>query len=75
MVDDYYLLSGARSAWPVIRAALATPSRLAVIPMQDLLDLPASANWRNSGGTTYLIGFLPRPTVVQGCNRLGLPAP
>ena len=40
-----------------------------------ILDLPASANWRNSGGTTYLIGFLPRPTVVQGCNRLGLPAP
>ena len=27
-----------------------------------ILDLPASANWRNSGGTTYLIGFLPRPT-------------
>ncbi len=27
-----------------------------------ILELPASANWRNSGGTTYLIGFLPRPT-------------
>jgi hypothetical protein len=26
------------------------------------LDIPASANWRNSGGTTYLIGILPRPT-------------
>ncbi|WP_411280875.1 YDG domain-containing protein [Gemmatimonas sp.] len=26
-----------------------------------ILDIPASANWRNSGGTTYLIGFLPRP--------------
>jgi hypothetical protein len=25
------------------------------------LDIPASANWRNSGGTTYLIGILPRP--------------
>jgi hypothetical protein len=25
------------------------------------LDIPASANWRNSGGTTYLIGMLPRP--------------
>jgi len=25
------------------------------------LDMPASANWRNSGGTTYLIGILPRP--------------
>ena len=27
-----------------------------------ILDLPASANWRNSGGATYLIGFLPRPS-------------
>lgn len=26
------------------------------------LDIAASANWRNSGGTTYLIGILPRPT-------------
>ncbi|MDF1505191.1 YDG domain-containing protein [Roseisolibacter sp. H3M3-2] len=25
------------------------------------LDVPASANWRNSGGSTYLIGILPRP--------------
>jgi len=49
MVDDYYLLGGVRSAWPVIRAALATPSRLAVIPMQDLLDLPASATLNRPG--------------------------
>jgi hypothetical protein len=26
------------------------------------LDVPALANWRNSGGTTYLIGILPQPT-------------
>jgi hypothetical protein len=25
------------------------------------LDIPASANWRNSGGATFLIGILPRP--------------
>jgi hypothetical protein len=25
------------------------------------LSMPALANWRNSGGSTYLIGFLPRP--------------
>ncbi len=49
LVDDYYLLGGARSAWPVIRAALATPSRLAVIPMQDLLDLPATATLNRPG--------------------------
>ncbi len=26
------------------------------------IDIPASANWRNSGGSTCLIGILPRPT-------------
>ncbi len=26
-----------------------------------IVDVPASANWRNSGGTTYLLGILPRP--------------
>jgi hypothetical protein len=25
------------------------------------IDIPASANWRNSGNNTYLIGVLPRP--------------
>lgn len=49
MVDSYYQLNGARSAWPLIRAALATTSRLAVIPMQDLLDLPASATLNRPG--------------------------
>lgn len=48
-IKDYFQLNGARSAWPVIRAALATPSRLAVIPMQDLLDLPASATLNRPG--------------------------
>jgi 4-alpha-glucanotransferase len=50
-VDDYYQLGGKHSAWPVIRAALATTSRLAVIPMQDLLDLPASATLNRPGTT------------------------
>ena len=49
MVDDYYLLGGARSAWPVIRAVLATPSRLAIVPIQDLLDLPAGATLNRPG--------------------------
>ncbi|MFI5357693.1 MAG: 4-alpha-glucanotransferase [Opitutales bacterium] len=49
MVDDYYLLDGSKSAWPVIRALLATPSRLAVVPMQDLLDLPAAATLNRPG--------------------------
>ena len=48
-IDDYFRLAGTRSAWPVIRAALATVSRLAVIPMQDLLDLPAAAALNRPG--------------------------
>ena len=48
-IDDYFQLGGARSAWPIIRAALATPSRLAVIPMQDLLNLQASATLNRPG--------------------------
>ena len=33
----------------MIRAALATTSRLAVIPMQDILDLPAAATLNRPG--------------------------
>ncbi len=50
-VDEYYQLGGKQSAWPVIRAALATTSRLAVIPIQDLLDLPATATLNRPGTT------------------------
>jgi 4-alpha-glucanotransferase len=48
-VDAYFQLGGARTAWPVIRALLATVSRLAVIPIQDLLDLPAAASLNRPG--------------------------
>ncbi|HVU31965.1 MAG TPA: 4-alpha-glucanotransferase [Opitutaceae bacterium] len=48
-IDAYFQLGGSRSAWPVIRALLATVSRLAVVPMQDLLDLPASATLNRPG--------------------------
>jgi 4-alpha-glucanotransferase len=48
-VDGYFQLGGSRSAWPIIRAVLATVSRLAVIPMQDLLDLPAAATLNRPG--------------------------
>ena len=41
LVREYFQIGKTLSAWPVIRAALATVSRLAVIPIQDLLDLPA----------------------------------
>ncbi len=48
-ICDYFQLDDSRSAWPIIRAALATVSRLAVIPFQDLLDLPASATLNQPG--------------------------
>lgn len=35
------------------------------------LDIPASANWRNSGGSTYLIGILPRPVSPVTLNYTG----
>jgi len=48
-VEAYFQLGGSKSAWPVIRAALSTVSRLAVVPMQDLLDLPASSTLNQPG--------------------------
>jgi len=48
-VDEYFQLGGSRSAWPVIRATLASVSRLAVVPLQDLLDLPAAATFNRPG--------------------------
>lgn len=48
-VNDYFQLGGSHSAWPVIRAALATVSRLAVVPVQDLLDLPAACTLNRPG--------------------------
>jgi 4-alpha-glucanotransferase len=48
-VREYYQLDGSNSAWPLIRAALATVSRLVVLPLQDLLDLPASATLNRPG--------------------------
>lgn len=50
-IEEYFQLGGTRSAWPIIRAALASVSRLAVIPMQDLLDLPADATLNRPGTT------------------------
>jgi 4-alpha-glucanotransferase len=37
--------------WALIRAAMASPARLAVIPMQDALEL-GSAHRMNTPGTT-----------------------
>lgn len=48
-VADYFGLAGADTAWPLIRAAFASVARLAIVPMQDLLDLPSSARMNRPG--------------------------
>ena len=48
-IEDYFQLGDSRSAWPMIRSALATVSRLAVVPIHDLLDLPESCTLNQPG--------------------------
>ena len=50
-VAAYFGLHGAPSAWPLIRAAFASVSRLAIVPMQDLLNLPSRARLNRPGTT------------------------
>lgn len=52
LLDDYLGCSTAgKMPWPLIRAALASVSRLAVLPMQDLLEL-GSEHRMNIPGTS-----------------------
>jgi len=51
-VSDYFQSGNDNSAWPMIRAAFMSVSRLAIIPMQDLLDLDSSARM-NTPGTSW----------------------
>ena len=48
-VDAYFQLGGSSSARPFVRAALASVARLAIVPMQDLLDLDARARMNHPG--------------------------
>lgn len=50
-VSDYFGLNGRPTAWPLIRAAYASAAKLAVVPMQDLLDLPSTARMNRPGTT------------------------
>lgn len=51
-LDDYLgFPAAATMPWPLIRSALASVSRLAVVPMQDLLELD-SRHRMNTPGTT-----------------------
>ena len=48
-VRSYFDTDESHSAWPLIRAAFSCVSNLAVIPLQDLLDLPASGRFNHPG--------------------------
>ncbi len=49
LVKDYFHLDGFSSAWPIIQALLATVSKLAIVPMQDLMDLGQSSALNQPG--------------------------
>ena len=48
-VCAYFGITETDTAWPFLRAAFASVARLAVVPMQDLLDLPSSARMNRPG--------------------------
>jgi len=48
-VMDYLATSEKDMPWPMIRAALASPAILAIIPMQDLLELDSTARFNTPG--------------------------
>lgn len=45
----YFRVPGQEPAWDLIRASYASTCRLAILPMQDLLDLPAPARMNVPG--------------------------
>lgn len=48
-VDAYFACNGDETAWPLVRAALKSVSRLAVVPLQDLMDRDSSARMNTPG--------------------------
>lgn len=52
-VCDYLNANPEDMPWPLIKAALASPAKLAIIPMQDLLGLEGEKNRMNCPGTSH----------------------
>src|SRR5690606_9615606 len=50
-IADYYAHPQEAMPWPLIRSALASPARWAIVPLQDLLTLDADHRM-NTPGTT-----------------------
>ncbi len=49
LVADYYGIGESNTAWPLLRAAFSSVARLAIMPLQDLLDLPSAARMNRPG--------------------------
>jgi 4-alpha-glucanotransferase len=52
LVRSYFGVDENRSAWPIIQSALASVCDLAVIPLQDLMDLPSEARFNRPGSAS-----------------------
>jgi 4-alpha-glucanotransferase len=48
-IRSYFNTDDSNSAWPLIRAAFASVSYLAIVPIQDLMDLPSEARFNLPG--------------------------
>ncbi len=48
-IRDYFACDSLDSAWPIVRAAFLSVSRLAVAPVQDILDLGSEARMNTPG--------------------------
>lgn len=48
-VRRYFRISGTEIAWDFLRAAYASPSRLAVLPLQDIFSLGSEARFNTPG--------------------------
>jgi len=84
-VDDFLGFPAEPMPWPLIRCALASPARLVIVPMQDLLELDGrhrmnlpgteEGNWRWRFGWEQIAPDLPGRVrhLVNLYGRLGQP--
>ena len=52
-VRRYFRISGQDIAWDLVRAAFACPARLAVVPLQDLLNIGAEGRFNTPGAPVH----------------------
>ncbi len=69
---DYLACSGEDMPWPMIRAALASVAKVAIVPMQDLLALGSEARFNTPGSIdgNWRWRMMEIPDTQQRCWRL-----